>query len=133
MLSRNVQIGVLNVKQKRFPFLLPVLLTLVLTVILYPSAVAAPVGTVFTYQGQLLESGKPANGNYDFQFTLYDSESGGAQIGGTLTQTLTVSSAYFCAGLDFGVGVFDGNAYWLETKVSPARARAIPPSARASL
>ncbi len=37
-------------------------------------AAAAPtaVGTAFTYQGRLLDNGASANGQYDFQFKLYD-------------------------------------------------------------
>src|SRR4249919_2599993 len=29
-------------------------------------------GSTFTYQGRLLDGGNPANGSYDFQFSLYD-------------------------------------------------------------
>ena len=39
----------------------------------------------FTYQGRLTDGGSAANGNYDVQFALWDSVSGGAQIGLTLT------------------------------------------------
>jgi hypothetical protein len=31
------------------------------------------------YQGKLNDSGNPANGNYDFQLTLWDALSGGTQ------------------------------------------------------
>ena len=63
--------------KKTLRVILPLLLTLVLAVILCPSKTeAAAVGTAFTYQGQLLEAGSPANGSYDFQFSLYDAESG---------------------------------------------------------
>ena len=34
---------------------------------------AQTLGTAFTYQGQLKESGQPANGLYDLQACLYDS------------------------------------------------------------
>src|SRR5713226_10061629 len=39
----------------------------------------------FTYQGRLTDGGTVANGNYDLQFALWDSLSGGAQIGSTQT------------------------------------------------
>src|SRR2546428_12533160 len=39
--------------------------------------------SAFTYQGRLTDGGTPANGNYDLQFTLWDSASGGSQIGST--------------------------------------------------
>jgi hypothetical protein len=32
-------------------------------------------GTAFTYQGQLAHNGLPADGNYDFFFTLYNNSS----------------------------------------------------------
>jgi hypothetical protein len=37
--------------------------------------------TAFTYQGKVTDNGAPANGSYDFAFRLYDSLSGGIQIG----------------------------------------------------
>ena len=43
--------------------------------------------TEFTYQGSLQNSSAPANGNFDFEFLLYDAVSGGAQIGSTLTRS----------------------------------------------
>lgn len=43
---------------------------------------AQPTG--FSYQGSLKNAGAPANGNHDFEFRLWDSVSGGAQIGSTL-------------------------------------------------
>lgn len=39
---------------------------------------AESVGTSFTYQGELQQSGVPADGNFDFQFELYDTDSGGS-------------------------------------------------------
>jgi hypothetical protein len=35
--------------------------------------------TVFTYQGKLGSAGQPANGAHDFQFRLFDAETGGTQ------------------------------------------------------
>ena len=42
---------------------------------------AAAQTTAFTYQGRLTDGGTSANGNYDLQFVLWDSSSGGSQIG----------------------------------------------------
>ena len=36
---------------------------------------AAPLGTAFTYQGQLIDADTAANGLYDFYFWLYDDPS----------------------------------------------------------
>ena len=41
------------------------------------TALATPLGTTFTYQGQLNDNGAPANANYDFQFSLFTGASGG--------------------------------------------------------
>ena len=41
-----------------------------------------PLGTAFTYQGQLEEGGVPADGSdYDFRFRLFDDPNAGAQVG----------------------------------------------------
>src|SRR2546423_3812956 len=80
--------------------------------------IAAGQGTTFTYQGQLTESGWPANGLYDLRFSLYDSASGGSAVGGPLTNAMVaVSNGLFTATLDFGAGVFTGAERWLEIAV----------------
>src|SRR2546428_7147323 len=72
--------------------------------------------TGFTYQGRLTDSGTPANGNYDLQFALWDSLSGGTQIGATQTvNTVAVSAAIFTVTLDFGASAFPGAKRFLAT------------------
>jgi len=84
-----------------------------------PRGLADTVGTAFTYQGRLLDGGSPANGEYDFQFALYDAASGGTQVGSIVTvEDVTVTDGYFTVELDFG-DVFDGTALWLEVGVRP--------------
>src|SRR5258708_17074037 len=79
---------------------------------------AAPLTTVFTYQGRLLDKGEPATGLYDLRFTLYPGSSGGSPAGSVLTNaSVGVSNGLFTARLDFGSGIFDGTAYWLEIGV----------------
>jgi len=74
----------------------------------------AEVGTAFTYQGRLTESGAPASGRYDFNFNLYSVSSGGAPAATGLTNpAVAVKNGLFTTTLDFG-GVFDGTIYWLE-------------------
>lgn len=46
-------------------------------------AARAQVGE-FTYQGQLTSGGAPANGPYDFRFTLFNAASGGGSISSTV-------------------------------------------------
>jgi hypothetical protein len=79
---------------------------------------AAPMGTVFTYQGRLTDAGSPADSRYDFKFSLYDALTGGSQAGSTLTKTVQVNDGYFKVELDFG-NYFRGDALWLEIEVSP--------------
>ena len=77
-----------------------------------------PVGTAFTYQGQLKESGVPVDGEYDFQFRLYDAPNGGSPVGGNVTpQTLPVANGLFVAELDFEPDAFNGEGRWLEIGV----------------
>jgi hypothetical protein len=80
-------------------------------------ALAAPVGTDFTYNGQIptaLTGNGPATGTYDLQFRLYDAPMAGAQIGATLQRTgVPVASGSFTISLDFG-DVFSGQSRWLE-------------------
>jgi len=45
----------------------------------------APLGTAFTYQGRLTQSGQPFNGNANLVFRLFDVPTGGTPLG---TQTL---------------------------------------------
>jgi hypothetical protein len=96
---------------------------LAVTLLLGQSAAYAqtPVGTDFTYQGQLIESGSPANGDYDFVFQLFDAAvSPGPQVGGDVTvDDWPVANGLFMVTLDFGAGIFAGDQRWLEVAVRP--------------
>lgn len=75
-------------------------------------------GTAFTYQGQLNQAASPANGSYDFTFTLYSIGSGGTAAAGPVTNSATsVSNGFFTTTIDFGADVFTGTNYWLEIGV----------------
>ena len=76
-------------------------------------------GTTFTYQGRLNDGASPANGIYDLRFTTYDSTNQpGTVVAGPLTNSAAaVSNGLFLVALDFGGGVFDGTARWLEIAV----------------
>lgn len=82
------------------------------------STMAAGYGTAISYQGYLVDSSSPASGNYDFEFRLYDAETGGSQVGSTITvDDLSVSDGKFLTNLDFGANIFDSTDLWLETSV----------------
>jgi hypothetical protein len=79
----------------------------------------ATVSNAFTYQGQLTDSGNPANGQYGFQFILYNALTGGSQVGSIVTtDNVSVTNGLFTVALDFG-SVFDGTGLWLEAAVRP--------------
>jgi len=78
--------------------------------------------TSFTYQGRLSEGGAPANGTYDFQFTLWDSLTNGTQQPATpITITkagVQVTNGTFTVVLDFGgSSAFPGADRYLQTAV----------------
>lgn len=75
-------------------------------------------GTAFTYEGRLNQGGSPANGSYDFRFSLFPTNTGGTLAYGFLTNSATaVSNGLFTVTLDFGAGAFNGTSYWLQIGV----------------
>jgi len=87
---------------------LAVLLCVALTATLHAQ------NSAFTYQGLFEDNGSPANGTYDFVFTLYDSSGGATVVGEPQTNiAVAVVVGLFLAEIDFGANVFDGSARWL--------------------
>jgi hypothetical protein len=86
--------------------------------IVLASATCLGQTSAFTYQGKLAEAGLPANGVYQFEFKLFDTDSGGNQIGSTQTVIATVQGGTFTTQLDFGSAAFPADAdRWLEISV----------------
>ncbi|MGB7201539.1 MAG: tail fiber domain-containing protein, partial [Pyrinomonadaceae bacterium] len=83
---------------------------------------SAPLGeqtTGFSYQGSLKNAGAPANGTHDFEFRLWDSASGGAQVGATVSLNgVAVTNGIFAVTLDFGNQYPDAFRF-LEVRVRP--------------
>jgi hypothetical protein len=82
--------------------------------------VQTALGTGFTYQGRLTSGGVPVNGTCDLQFGLWDSLTGGLQLGTTQTLgAVSVGNGLFTvtlnSGSQFGATPFDGQARYLET------------------
>jgi len=95
--------------------------SLIALVAVAPSQGATPLTTAFTYQGQLKQGGAPFDGTADFQFSLWDAATGGAQIGTTVqVNAVNVASGLFAVNLDFGAAAFSGDARWLQLAVRPA-------------
>ena len=91
-------------------------------------ATTAPLGTAFTYQGQLNQSGSPINGAAHLRFSLWDAAGsgqppvGGSQIGASqLVANIPVTNGLFTVQLngggEFGPNAFNGNARWLQIEV----------------
>ena len=83
------------------------------------AAFANPLGTNFTYQGQLKQSNAVANGAFDFEFRLFDTDAGGIAIAPSpiLAEDISVVDGIFTVELDFGVAPFAGDRLWLEISV----------------
>jgi hypothetical protein len=91
--------------------------------LLLVSISASGQGTAFTYQGKLTDSGSPANGTYDLQFKLFDTQTTGTGIqqGSTVSKAgVQVTAGIFTTTLDFSSNVFTGAARFLEIGVRPA-------------
>lgn len=92
------------------------LIILILVVLILPFA-SSGQSTAFTYQGRLNDGGAPANGTYNFKFTLFVTNSGGTAIAGPVTNNaVAVSNGLFTTTIDFG-NVFTGATNWLEIGV----------------
>lgn len=89
--------------------------------------VAAQGTSAITYQGRLTQSGQPGSGVFDFRAQLYNraaaGEPGDTLVSPTLDLTgVTVTGGLFTLTLDFGAGVFNGQARWLLLAVRPSGA-----------
>ena len=82
------------------------------------SLVCAQGNTEFSFQGRLMDAGAPADGRFDFEFSLWDDSTAGVQIGTTNSFTgMTVLEGLFTVDLDFGANAFNNNDRWLEITV----------------
>jgi hypothetical protein len=101
----------------------PFALSVAFLSVLLTTTTALGQSTGFTYQGRLTDGGTAANGNYDLQFALWDSATGGTQIGSTVTlSTVPVSNGVFTVSLDFGAAAFPGASRFLEISARPVSA-----------
>lgn len=85
----------------------------------FSASAQTPLGTSFTYQGQLETAGIPANGLHDMRFELFTLASGGAPIGSSIClDAVSVVDGRLTVPLDFGAQ-FDGNQRFLQISVRP--------------
>ncbi len=110
-------------KNRLFVMKTALLISITLLLSSVGTAIAQPVGTSFTYQGELqvLDASAnpiPADGEFDFVFTLFDEESGGSAVGTPFTSAdITVIDGIFIIEMDFGVEPYTGDQLWLQVEV----------------
>jgi hypothetical protein len=86
-------------------------------VLLQGAALAQPLTTAFSFQGDLNNGPNPANGLFDFRFTLFDAPIGGTQVGPQLcSDNVTVTNGRVSIQLDFGAQ-FAGQQRFLQVDV----------------
>jgi len=78
-------------------------------------------GATFNYHGNLQDAGKPAEGAYDLELTLYSAEQGGKVIAGPLLMyKVPVHDGSFSTEADFGPMSSAVGQSWLSVKVRKA-------------
>lgn len=80
----------------------------------------AALGTAFTYQGRLLRAGQPISETCAVSFSIWDSLAGGSFLNSTTLPAVPIAGGLFNADLDYGAGVFNGQARYLEAAVKCA-------------
>lgn len=86
---------------------------------------ADPLGTSFTYQGQLKKDGVPVNNECNLTFDLYDAAEGGILLGTHFFPLESIEGGLFTVVLnengEFGPDAFNGDRRWLEIAVHCAQ------------
>lgn len=79
---------------------------------------AQTLGAAFSYQGQLMDSGVPANGLYDLQACLFDGLVSTTLLAcAAANEDVPVAGGLFSVALDFGTAPFVGQQRYLELRV----------------
>ena len=81
---------------------------------------AEPLGSAFTYQGRLTDSGQSADGLYDLQVCLFDSPTAVVAIACPPDfDDVPIEDGVFTLALDFGAAPFVGQQRFIELRVRP--------------
>lgn len=96
-------------------------IVIILALIIAASGTALGQTSAFTFQGKLTDNSLAANGPYDMVLRLFDSSTGGIQIGSDLVfDDVTVQGGLFTVSLDFGPNAFTtGEPRFVEISVRP--------------
>src|SRR5262245_32381134 len=109
----------MRLSQSRHRFILCALMVVLFAV----ARTAQAQTTLFAYSGQLEFDGVPANGQFDFQFKLFNAVTSGAQQGATFEQlAVSVTNGAYAVNLDFGAAVFPGADRFIEVSFRPTGA-----------
>src|SRR6266705_3531856 len=73
-------------------------------------------GGLLLHEGNFLDAGTPAAGEYDLRFTLYDAATGGTAVTNLVLTSYPVTNGYFKVLLDFGSEPAAGAERWLATE-----------------
>jgi hypothetical protein len=71
----------------------------------------------FTFQGHLDLNGQPASGSLPASFALFNSQTGGTQVGSNDNHTITLSNGSFSVLLSFP-NAFTGDQLWLQPTIN---------------
>lgn len=108
---------------KKYPTTLRIM-TLALMLCFTSLVSAQAVNSVFTYQGELIDNGTPANGAYDMKFDAFEFASGGSSLllfGADEHLAVQVTNGLFTVNVDIGNVIFtSGPDTWLELSIKPA-------------
>ncbi len=79
---------------------------------------AQTLGSEFSYQGELRQSGQVAEGAFDFEIRLFDSATDGVELAvSNVLDDVSVSGGLFNVLLDFGDLAFSGDQAWVQIEV----------------
>jgi len=93
---------------------------LVLMLIIYVSPTFAQVNiSAFNYQGELIDTGTPANGEYDFLFTAFDAPVNGSQVSVFSANNIQVSNGLFAIPqVDFSLTeIVNNEELWMTIEI----------------
>lgn len=96
---------------------LSVIFTAICWTVIFCALTSSAQTTEFSYQGFLSDNSASANGNFDFEFRLFDVATGGTALGSILRPNVTVTNGVFSVVLNFGS--FPAADRFLEIAVRP--------------
>lgn len=92
----------------------------IILIFLSSLAYCVPQTTEFTFQGELISGGSPANGEFDVNFRVYDAQNGGSEVATVeFKDNLMINNGLIQTDLDYGDMPFAGEAVWIQVEIRP--------------